>query len=693
MLKSARVALIALSVCLVVLTLWSPPPLPPLVNGVGHVSGFDDVVVDRRHLPQHRREERDASDDGTEEDGMESTNVVAKPVNTEAIAAGRRVDSPRGPSATYEPLPVDAVNSESGGDAKLLSSQSFANGAANRSPHRDPSPLRLPKQAAVALTASDIECWGISGEGAAVHGWAVPLFTAIAPHWDTFVDATTKDAWAALVVWAPTRFMPPQAPGRKANGQVQEAPTRGKDPKYYLRTYNATWHMAFAAGGLDYVAQLSHRNALAVCVRERLHINLLRCGVSVGRGAQEGTEGVLPVYYCPCRHCNDKVLRKTRTQRKALSLTAESKKWVPKTSVYDDVEKALQQRRDATNSCVDGTAAPWLISRNHLASLPYEGKHNDLDALLKVQADANNVVVMSILNVFWIDHLHNEVFSAVHNAGITNYIIATMDAASLLLCRSNRLPCYDAEHLAEFEEDVGKLGHRAGTTRKVTESMSWIKPRLALAVLERGYGFVMCDLDMSWVKNPMKDVLSANVDVAHQCDNKNKFSINSGYYFARPNPRTVQFFRNLMLFTPEETPDQTAMKLMSRYDHTHGASHACLDQWAFNMKCNYKQEKTKRGKGEAMTYEWLPFDRNRKKFFFRMLHATCLSGALNKIKYLRTMNAWYLDDLDKMTHTDSNNREYCLRLPDGTEVKSKLRTIHSPGYTLDEDRTYLKTRH
>ena len=681
------------------------------------------------------------------------------------------------------------------------SSARYANGAANRSPPRPPVDFGLAARGGDELADSSasvspppvpVEAWGIGGSPARAPAWA-PLLAAHMAGSGRLADliALTEDPWRVLVGWVPSRFMGPQKVGKKANGDIMIPPTLGRDIGVYHKLYNSTWAVSFESGGYAYHFQIMHRNSLAVCIRERLHIHALHIRGGGGRGGsgeevvptgavgkKEGGEkgavwGSAPpvvVYHCPCRHCHEHTLEPPAGQQPlsvalptyasptATAGDAVMAPAVPNPSVLanahatllpplprplegrayprPDTSPAATKAKDAIG-CLDPRSAPWLATPAAAPRFPFEGLYGDVDALLAAQADASGVVMVVMLNKFWIDHLHNFVFSLVHRASFANYVVATIDAETLALCVAARLPCWDATDLAEYEEDMaaGGAGQAGGATRKVTEAMSWVKPRLALAVLERGYHFIMADLDMSFSHNPMRDLVDIGFDIAHQCDAKDKFSINSGFYLARSGPRTIRFFRNLLLFTPQENSDQTAMKLFSRYDHTHGASNGCLDRRAFSMKCYYKIDRTVRRneKGEE-TFEWRPFSSDRAGFSWRMHHATCLNGAANKVLYMRTIGAWFLDDLDAFTTgaivgggssvasaaagnandyaggAGQASSTYCVqRLLQGgggeegegnSDTKKKtvqqprsVSTVHSAKYSTATDPLYLEKRH
>eukprot|EP00759_Apiculatamorpha_spiralis_P038350 PhF_6_TR37613/c0_g1_i2/m.55893 len=586
------------------------------------------------------------------------------------------------PSDTDE---SSVVSGPSDGEAPLKMLPNGVNGAANRAPGISSDPLLDKPSEPVSISNSDIVCYDLRGDPTNIPPWTPNVLSHTEAAYEKFENAL-KNEWTVLVVWSPSLFMGPQPKVCcDSQGRMMEPPTRGRNPQYYWNEYNATWHVQFEVNKLPYTAQVMHKNSLAVCIRERLHMYHYRCGTNKDR--------VVPIYHCVCRHCRETSLGKTKAA--GIQGVIPKQVYKPKVPVVKPIAR--------NNTCVLGISAPWLFpSVSILPKQPYEGLHRNLEKLLASVADANNVVLVYIFNKFWVDHLHNCIYSMVHTTGITNYIIATMDSDSDVLCRKNRLPCFDATEYAVFEEDmvVGGQGYSKGSTRKVSEGMSWIKPRLAVAILKLGYGFFMVDLDMTWFKNPMNDVWKHSEDVVHQCDTPNLFSVNSGFYLAKPTLSAITFFEHLMVFRPEENADQTAMKLFFRYDHTHGASHVCLNKWLYNMKCNYKIEgtmKKEKTKYAVQTFNWHPQDKDRAKMNWFILHATCLSGAVAKMLYLRTNNAWLLDDLDKST-----SKEYCVDLKGFKEVRADNnvvlkglngKTQHSASYTTVTEPYFLQERH
>ena len=610
---------------------------------------------------------------------------------------------------------------------RIESSASYANGAANRSPKRPPVPIAS-DPSRVSSVKSNVQSWGLDGQPRASLRWSVPLIQAARSTgvYAKLVEAVS-DPWTVLTLWVPSKFMGPQKVGRKANGAIMIPPTKGRDIGVYLSEYNASWHVSFTSDNMEYHAQVVHRNAIAVCIRERLNLN----AVFVHATAEEAP---LLVYHCPCRHCSEGVAegasqptRKLVEEFPTFVDPSRSAGGVTLPTVVVPIQPAAQQPvtdsrtqqqkelRDSS-ACLEGDAAPWLVPRRArdatVVAFPYEGLQGSLRDLLALQADPlSGAIMVVIFNKFWIDHLHNYIFSMVHRGGFRHYLVATMDEEALKVCVENRLPCFDASRLAELEEDMSasNVSGGKGFVRKVTEAMSWIKPRLALAVLQLGYHFFMSDLDLSFNLHPISHLLKAGVDIAHQCDAKGKLSINSGFYFARSNYRVIRFFHNIMTFTPEENSDQTAMKLFAKYDKTHSISHNCLDRKLFSMKCYYKVEGSVKLINQRETFQWYEFNRDRSSFDWVIHHATCLAGALPKLVYLRTINAWFLDDLDAFTgavnHTSSDarnrgdmKRTYCLRLPtsppEDYEQSRDVQTVHSPKYSTQlRDDIFLQQRH
>eukprot|EP00756_Hemistasia_phaeocysticola_P058735 Hpha_TRINITY_DN35388_c0_g1::TRINITY_DN35388_c0_g1_i1::g.85075::m.85075 len=557
-----------------------------------------------------------------------------------------------------------------------------------RIPKHDPAPLFPGGQWPWALPPGQREdedtearlpvCRGVWGEQLRTPAWLPPLWRRVVPFRERLGQRlVASPGWkgvgsSVLVIWVPSRFMPPQKPGKNVRGEWVDAATRGTNATYYLQEYGAVWHTSFEAGGMTYHAQVVSKKALVVCLWERLHVYRYDCG-----------EPALPVHFCLCRHCKESFID---TRGVAGNARPPPTRHTEKASVYP------RGGVPPTLSCVPAVAAPWLVPRSEVPKFPWEGLHNNLERLLEVQADENKVVVVFIFNRFWVDHLHNVVWSMVARAGVRGFIVATLDCESLELCAKTRMPCFNAINFAEPERDmaVGASGYKQGFKRKVTEELSWIKPRLALSILDLGFRFMMVDMDMSWNRNPMADVVSHSADFPHQCDTRDRFSINTGFYLLRPTPQVFRLFENILVFPPWRLSDQNALKLSTRYDHTHGATNGCLDRWRYNMKCNYKLG-SERIEAGVRSFRWKPQQRDPSKFDWFIFHATCLDGAASKVAWLRTSNAWFLDDLDNMTERPGG---YCVDLPDGRRLEGmRRRTLHSTNYQRGVDQRFLQERH
>ncbi|ORC92040.1 uncharacterized protein TM35_000042540 [Trypanosoma theileri] len=583
-----------------------------------------------------------------------------------------------------------------------------ANGAASRAPFSSlrSQPLQLIKSMERKQSESAPHlCYASTGTPTANPVWARPLLEvmistgAYAPA----VSLLQKDPWYMLIGWVSNRFMPPQKPGRRANGDIMLPQTRGTNASYYLDVYGSVWHADVEAGNLRFNFQLVHRNAIAVCVRERIHLFKYYC-------IPGETWEPLPIYFCGCRHC--RIPTEQPPDRVAVSLhdrfpllsrepsLIERHPTVRFNSSLSNMEQDSELLSDK-NDCIGVYEAPWLINTSILKRFPYEGMHNDLDTLLATQADPSGLVTMVIFNSFWRDHLHNFVYSFTRKAKMRNLIVANLDDDALSLCISFRLPCFNASIFAEHEVKEAAT-QKQGFSRKVTEELSWVKPRLAIAVLRRGYAFLLADLDITWNRSPMRHLLESREDVVHQCDTRDSLSINSGFYMVRPNERTLRFFTDMMSFRPDESADQGAMRLFMKYDHVHGVSHRCLPHWDFNMKCNYKVDRSVRIINGRETFLWKQYPLNEVPKWV-LLHATCLSGAKDKIQYFKTIKAWFLDELDAITGSHTSPKAFCVSLRPSSKVISGENNIvhnvygttpHSDTYNdATTDPKYLQERH
>eukprot|EP00758_Cryptobia_borreli_P017620 Tbor_TRINITY_DN6207_c1_g1::TRINITY_DN6207_c1_g1_i1::g.1768::m.1768 len=711
-----------------------------------------------------------------------------------------------------------------------ISSFGFANRAANRSPPRPLAPFQNGNNSEdydgpigklkrgvgetpgaghrnnnmitlVNAAYSHINCWRVDGTVCTAPSWAPALFTAATPITSSSLALLKKlahvantDPWQVIIVWVPELFIGYKLGGLTYDGVLPNMVAR--NPETHWREYNASWHWGYtpssditaADGGnrgdrkkYTYQMQLMHRNSIAVCIREQLHMRMVYLSVALSESISGGRAHsahnnsgidsiVLPVYYCTSREDRDEVLSNGYKAKAPLSvahpdyispLSTAGEAIVPPVKVWPSVAKVEVgdeiyasdssvedgsgtsdgKRNRSDKPCLRVEAAPWLVPTTDSFTFPYEVQgrkearkahdYSDLDALLRIRADPHGVIMVVFFNKYWIDLLHNFVFSLVNQSKFDNFIVATTDPEALGLCIANRLPCWDAAMYADLEDDPlakrntkenGQM-HISGFKRKVTKVVSWVKPRLALAVLQRGYHFLMADLDMSFNgKLNVSELLAMNRDIVHQCDEFHKDAINSGFYLARSNLRTIRLFHNMMVLTPKETSDQNAMIMFVKYDHTHGVSNTCLDGNIFTSKCYFKISRSNKVIKETLTFLWnLPFNGNWKGKNWTLHHAACVIGALRKLIYLRTINAWFLDDLDAYTNTYIGHewvkeQKYCLSFPEGTgmdngsgardfngsdKMRKKyvkryigtLQTKHSPGYTKEKDSRYLSPRH
>lgn len=89
---------------------------------------------------------------------------------------------------------------------------------------------------------------------------------------------------------------------------------------------------------------------------------------------------------------------------------------------------------------------PWLDPHAH--SRPYIGLHNDLDALLRVQASDDGIITWTFFTNVWRTMLMNFAYSLMRYGKVTSFIVVTLDEPSLRTCIGLRLPCYNASSTA-----------------------------------------------------------------------------------------------------------------------------------------------------------------------------------------------------------------------------------------------------
>lgn len=92
-------------------------------------------------------------------------------------------------------------------------------------------------------------------------------------------------------------------------------------------------------------------------------------------------------------------------------------------------------------------------------------------------------------------------------SGVTNYIVVTWDAHSLVICRRLNLPCYNAApllpkpvapHNASKQGQVNPSGGQITFRSPEYIAMTWLKTVLVHEVLQRGYAVHLSDVDIAY---------------------------------------------------------------------------------------------------------------------------------------------------------------------------------------------------
>ncbi|KAJ4847634.1 hypothetical protein Tsubulata_002744 [Turnera subulata] len=126
---------------------------------------------------------------------------------------------------------------------------------------------------------------------------------------------------------------------------------------------------------------------------------------------------------------------------------------------------------------------------------------------------------------------------------IDHLLLVAVDQTAYDRCRFKRLHCYKLE-----TEGVDFGGEKLYMSQDFVKMM-WRRTLLLLDVLKLGYSFIFTDTDVMWLRNPFPR-LSANGSIDMQISTdwfngdpeSEKNAINTGFYYARSNNKTIALF-------------------------------------------------------------------------------------------------------------------------------------------------------
>ncbi|XP_043716129.1 uncharacterized protein At1g28695-like [Telopea speciosissima] len=126
---------------------------------------------------------------------------------------------------------------------------------------------------------------------------------------------------------------------------------------------------------------------------------------------------------------------------------------------------------------------------------------------------------------------------------LDNLLLVAVDQTSFDRCNFRRLHCYKL-----VTDGVDFSGEGLFMSENFVKMM-WARVQFLGDILRRGYSFIFTDTDVMWLRDPFKR-LSMDEDVDFQLSTdifngdpwSQKNLVNTGFYFVRPNNKTIALF-------------------------------------------------------------------------------------------------------------------------------------------------------
>lgn len=200
---------------------------------------------------------------------------------------------------------------------------------------------------------------------------------------------------------------------------------------------------------------------------------------------------------------------------------------------------------------------PLCQQQSNMSTNINESYGDSLDkALAKASIRKNKTVIIAMVNKAYVEQDVNgdaitmfDLFLSSFWLGegtrslIDNLLIVAVDQTAYDRCQFLRLNCYKLE-----TDGVDFEGEKLYMSQDFI-NMMWRRTSFLLEVLKHGYNFIFTDTDVMWLRNPFKK-LSKNEteDLQISTDSylndpwSEKHQINTGFYFARSNNKTISLF-------------------------------------------------------------------------------------------------------------------------------------------------------
>ncbi|XP_042483642.1 uncharacterized protein At1g28695-like [Macadamia integrifolia] len=179
---------------------------------------------------------------------------------------------------------------------------------------------------------------------------------------------------------------------------------------------------------------------------------------------------------------------------------------------------------------------------------------DDLETALEKASMGNKTVIIAMINNAYVEgdspgKTMLDVFLEAFWVGedtvplLNHLLLVAVDQKSFDRCNFRRLHCYKLA-----TEGVDFSGEGLFMSANFVKMM-WTRVHFLGDVLKRGYSFIFTDTDVMWLRNPFKR-LSFNESVDFQLSSdifngdpwSHKNVINTGFYFVKPNNKTIALF-------------------------------------------------------------------------------------------------------------------------------------------------------
>jgi hypothetical protein len=314
--------------------------------------------------------------------------------------------------------------------------------------------------------------------------------------------------------------------------------------------------------------------------------------------------------------------------------------------------------RDLSNIVL---SSPWLFPKSQ-ALFPYLGMHNDLDTLLKTMAYPSKKIIILSFNWRWQSMAQNNIFTLVRFTRTFNYIVATSDEITLLVCIELNLPCYNASsYMLNLKTNVS-MKHEGFFNDPYYLTLVWYLLPFYLDILRKGFTIMKSDADISYAGKDIWQTFELMIEKTEaDLIFMRESPVNTGQFYAIPNDRVIAFFEEWIASKRvfQKQNDQEALARMNgKIYQTCNSNDSCnrvktlLMQRSSDYRVRVNNQSSKMA--AALTYPssftrlggGCPPDKKMDPCDQGILyvHTICLTGAEAKIAALKRIGFWLMTD-------------------------------------------------